>query len=350
MSRLYDALSECRRRDRARYGRTIAGLLTIAVIETGGFLAPQASRATELTSGIGRGTGAGPALGRVTRRRPRQHPGRLGASSAAETAAPLVGVDFAQHAFRAHDGTVYQVLRAVPVAVPTDAEAYLITQIAGGVNGLTLCSVTSRSGVASTVGASALVPQILYSGDDIRRTTRIIPSDVTTVGFDANGSGTLTLGSGSSALRVCGDAAACEGFASAPLVPISFTGDGVPAACTASAVSSACTTSLEATMTIAFGLPADATHDCQAPPTTSVMLCDTPPNDGLLLRVGEAIVFVYGSDGNLQTQGFAVAAATLAVDSDNHNYAGCSAGEVVSAGTHVTEFPSPPTNAIGVAQ
>ena len=246
------------------------------------------------------------------------------------------GVALEQSLFRSSDGTVYQLLRALPEAVPIDADAYVVTQVAAGVNGLELCSSTTRAdGSSATVGADTSKGQVLHSQEAIRRTAIFSPSDIATVAFDEAGSGRLSIGRGLVTTRVCKESADCPD--AEPLVPFTQEAQDGLSGCLSNGVVAACGTQSDFLTLFGFRSLPDGTDSCATEPATKIALCGVPPG-GLRLEGGEAVVLVFQSD--LRFHDFTAAVAAFAVNEDGNSSADCPVNTVVSASTLSNAIPS----------
>jgi len=249
---------------------------------------------------------------------------------------------FTQSEFRAADGTAYQVVRLVP-PVGAGADKERITTLVGSATGAGGCSVTlSSAGQVSAAVVGAIPPsQALHTYDSIKRTAVLIPNSVTSLSFDPNNGGHLTLGTGSGAVSICRVTGDCPGGNSAPMVPLNSNVGGIPPACIAQGVSSGCDGNKR--NVFAFGLPASGSPpvcDSPASVTTSTFVCASEPSDGFSLLPGQAVVFTY--NGSLAGLGFGVGAGGFGIDTDGSNYPGCAAGSVISAGSRIDSNAAPP--------
>jgi len=246
------------------------------------------------------------------------------------------GVALEQNLFRSLDGTVYQLIRALPQAVPGDADAYVVTQVAAGVNGLETCSSTTRGGGGSaTVGADVSKGQVLHPQEAIGRTAIFAPNDISTVAFDDDGSGRLSVGTGASLTRVCKDPANCPN--AEPLAPFTQeAGDGL-SGCLSNGVVTGCGPQSGFLTVFGFRSSPDVSDLCSTDPAVNVALCAAPPA-GLRLEAGEAVVVVFQSD--LRFHDFSSAVATFAINEDGNNSASCPAGTTVGASTLSNAIPS----------
>lgn len=258
---------------------------------------------------------------------------------------PPAAAQIQETAFRAADGTVYQVL--VAAALGGGAERLRITTVAGSTAGAGSCvSTGSLPGDPVNAIGGVLPPGMtLHPFTDIRRSGVISGFDVTALSFDGSFGGRVTIGPvAGTRTAVCGAAFDCTGQ---PDVQALFTLDvaagGVPAACIARTLNAGCD-GVNLRDSLAFGLPASGSPpECTNPSQVTVesTLCGAEPADGFTLQDGEAIVFVY-SGAVLQTSGFAVAAGGLGITADASNPAGCGSDQVVSATAGDASQPAPP--------
>jgi cysteine-rich repeat protein len=249
---------------------------------------------------------------------------------------------FTQSEFRAADGTAYQVVRLVP-PVGAGADKQRITTIVGSASGAGGCSATLASvGQTASAIVGAIPPgQVLHNYDFIKRTAVLVPNSVTSINFDPNNGGHLTLGTGAGAVSVCRVSGDCPGGNSAPMVALNSNVGGIPPACIAQGVGSGCDGNKR--NVIAFGLPASGSPPvCDSPSsvTTSTFVCAPEPSDGFSLLPGQAVVFTY--NGSLAGLGFGVGAGGFGIDTDGSNYPGCAAGSVISAGSRIDSNAAPP--------
>jgi 6-phosphogluconolactonase (cycloisomerase 2 family) len=248
-----------------------------------------------------------------------------GAVSHSEIAA-AAGVTFDQQIFRASDGTVYQLLAAVPQLAPSAAGSFRVTSLAASLATVTACE--SDVGVLrAAVGSSALLDL-----SRIRRTGILRPNNFGAPLFDAVGSGRLLLGAGSSVLAVCAQADGCTG-APIPLSELGTAGGGIGAACVATApTGSYCPGAESIPSTIAFGVQQTG-GVCQngAPRDVGVesAICtdEAALPAGFTLRPGEAIAFVY------QAGAGAVEIGAGALVLAREQLQNCTAGQVAQAAT-----------------
>jgi 6-phosphogluconolactonase (cycloisomerase 2 family) len=250
-------------------------------------------------------------------------------SSATPTLTPTAigspqGVELEQRVLRAADGTTYQVVSAVPKLPHTDAASFQLTTLAAAgaaigaaANPVDGCA-TSDGGIArAAVGtAEPIAPSA------IRRTRILQPTDFAVPQFDVEDSGRLRLGSDAQAVEVCADGSCGE-----PLTPLTSADDGVPAACQATRAGGFCGAGA-APAAIGFGVSASAGECTDATqPSAAAVICTPSPPDGLRLRPGEQVVFVYAPGRaafNVGIAGFALAGLTA-------NTPGCAADQVVGA-------------------
>jgi len=216
---------------------------------------------------------------------------------------------------RGDDGTAYQVL------LNSGTRTARVTSIAGG------SAAAAASGVTCAIGGA--VTGQLADFDLVRRTAILLPNDINAVGFDSNGAGAVTLGSGPSALEVCRVSGDCA-TSPQPIVGLDSASGGVAAACIAAGATAPCAGGpLDV---FAFGLPASGTT-CSAAPTTAASLCAPLPTDGFTLVPGEAIVFIYPAPCD---EGFATASGSL-----QDGFAGCPS-DVGAAGASNASQPGGP--------
>lgn len=255
----------------------------------------------------------------------------------------VASAQFTQSEFRAADGTAYQLVRVVaPVGAGADRQR--ITSLSGSSTGSGGCSVSGAGAgqVASSVVGAFPPGQVLHNFDSIKRTAILVPSNVTSISFEQNNGGRLTIGSGAGAVHVCRVPGDCPGSNSAPIVPLTSGTGGVPPACIARGVSTACDGS-NLRNTIAFGVPASGSPpvcSSTANVTTSTFVCAPEPSDGFPLQPGQAVVFIY--NGSLAGLGFGVGAAGFGIDTNGSNSPGCAAGSVVSAASRNDSNAAPP--------
>jgi 6-phosphogluconolactonase (cycloisomerase 2 family) len=185
-----------------------------------------------------------------------------------------------QRVFRAEDGSVYQLLQAVPQNAATAAASYRITTLSASRAAVVPCGENrgGNPGDPALVAVSTAMPTAL---GEIRRTGVLRPNHFTAPLFDPRRSGRLTLGAGAAAIELCRSNDECAVQIGEPL---ELAGDGVPSACITSLVTPPC--SGTPILTLAFA------GSCSAP-TTSTTICAPTPRDGLRLQAGEAVVFAY---------------------------------------------------------
>ena len=252
--------------------------------------------------------------------------------SANPVAINAIGVDFQQQLFRALDGTVYQVLRGVPISFPK-AESYVLSTLAGSTGSITACQ--SQQPLSAVVGVPTVVGQGLYTGTTLY-TRRF--DGVTQAEFRDSNAGVLTLDNGAGGFNVCRVATDCPAGTSEPLITaLSVFPTGTEDLCLAAgidAVEASCSNFL--LDTIGFGHPASCSFPgpppqpcvprCAAPPSTS-----GPSSGGLSLTATQAFVIVYtppaASSFTLGVAGFGINAG----------------GGVVSAFQNTQTAPGVPT-------
>jgi hypothetical protein len=233
--------------------------------------------------------------------------------------------------YRAQDGTVYQVIFA-PNGLPGGEDEYRITTVAGAAQNVTACSGLFDLG-AGALDASALVgrdsslPGSVHPFGAMARTTVLSPTAL--VGsFDPAGGGRLVVGNGANPIDVCRSPLDCTGGAmDAAVVAMTTADPAVPAACLRTNVVAFCA-GMTSKTTVAFGLPADASHNCLNPPTTDVFQCNARPSDGISLNKGQAIVFIYQ---DLFMSSFTIGWGGFGIDTDGVNVAACPSMSVVGA-------------------
>lgn len=249
-----------------------------------------------------------------------------------------------QSQYRAADGTAYQVLRVIGPLVG-GVERHRITSIVGSANGTGGCSASgSVIGQPAAAVRGALPPsQILHPYDSIRRTGILVPSGISSIGFDPANGGRLTLGSGGGAVNVCRVPSDCPGGIGASLLPLSSNSGGIPPACIAAGVTTpACEGANQRTL-LAFGLPATSGSpacDDAAAVTTSSFICAPEPSDGFSLAPGQAVVFTY--NGSLGGSGFSIGVGAFGIDTDGSNDPGCAPGSIVNASSRSDSNAGPP--------
>ena len=234
------------------------------------------------------------------------------------TAAP--GVVLEQQVFRAADGTVYQLIQAVPVLRPTDEGRFQITTLAASSGTVTTCKQDgAKSGdpLQAAAGSTAVVDL-----STITRTGILRPNSFGLPQFDERDGGRLELGATDGVLEVCGRGL-CNGE---PLVALTEASGGVPAACVATGAASLCKAAL-APSAIRFE-PAVAGEVCTDPAATiaASTKCDGAATlmNGLTLQPGEAVVFVYAPGREAFEVGLGAFGVTAAVRG------GCGVDQVVS--------------------
>ncbi|MDX2170284.1 MAG: hypothetical protein SF182_24645 [Deltaproteobacteria bacterium] len=235
---------------------------------------------------------------------------------------------FEQQEYRAADGTAYQVIRIVP-PLGGAADLERITTVAGAVGGVGSCNLTTTD--ASAVAGALQPSQSVHPFGSIRRTAILTPNDISTLSFDPNGSGTVTLGSGGGALKICRNSGNCSGVA---LTGLGAASGGVPAACIASGVAAGCEGNQR--QTLGFGLSATGNPPvCLSSPTVNTTVCAAEPGDGIAMNPGQALVLIYsGSVG-----GFGIGAGGFGIDSNESG--SCPEGGVVSAMAGTQSVPGP---------
>ena len=175
-----------------------------------------------------------------------------------------------------------------------------LTSIAGSTLGSTSCTSGQPSAGQSVSALGGVHPplQALHGYDKIVRTAILTPNDINAVGFDMHFGGRLVLGSGGTALTVCGHNFDCTGQSNvqAP-VGLDSSAGGIPPACIADGVAATCD-SPTAANTFAFNLTSSGSPPtCTIPANTTVnsTVCGAPPTDGFTLKAGQAVVFIYDS-------------------------------------------------------
>jgi 6-phosphogluconolactonase (cycloisomerase 2 family) len=230
-----------------------------------------------------------------------------------------------QQLYRAGDGTVYQLIQAVPLVRSTSVGAYQLTTVAASFQDVDSCALADTNAgqtAHAAVGTAEVVPF-----DTIRRTGPLHPDDFSRVDFDSADGGELIIGSGADAVHVCGRQTACAGEANAALSALFESSQGIPAACLATLPAGGLCEGQPATSTVAFGLPGVGACQVGAHPTVETEICNAAPLDGLALRAGEAVVIVYDS-GREPLQ---VGVAGFGIAKDESNPAQCAAGQVLEA-------------------
>ncbi|MGH7785678.1 MAG: hypothetical protein ACRERC_02370, partial [Candidatus Binatia bacterium] len=246
--------------------------------------------------------------------------------------ASTASAQFSESEFRAADGTAYQLIRVI-APLTGGAERYRLTSLVGSSSGVGGCNLTGgMAGQVVSAIAGALPPnQAIHPFSTIKRTAILVPNSVSSINFDINNGGRLTLGTGAGAISVCRVPSDCPGGSGAPLVPMTESSGGVPPACIATSVASTCEGSTRRDL-IAFGLPAtggDARCDNSQSVTAATFVCAPEPSDGFPLSPGQAIVIAY--NGTLAGRGFDMGVGGFGIDTNGSNQSGCAAGSVVNA-------------------
>jgi 6-phosphogluconolactonase (cycloisomerase 2 family) len=236
---------------------------------------------------------------------------------------PAPGALLEQQVFRAGDGTVYQLLQAVPQLRPTEEGQFRVSTLAISAASVETCEEDGTTAGTSLLAAAAS-PQILPLAA-IRRTGVMRPNNFGVPLFDPAGGGRLQLGAAEGAIEVCGRSERC---ATEPLAPIGDASPGVPAACLAALPSGSYCTGTAAPETIGFGLAASngvCTQPAQVMTTSAECNGAATLRNGFDLRPGEAIVFVStpGRDAVEVGAGALGVTATAA--------GACGAGQLISA-------------------
>jgi 6-phosphogluconolactonase (cycloisomerase 2 family) len=243
-----------------------------------------------------------------------------------------VGTVLEQHAFRAGDGTVYQLVQAVPVLRATDEGRFRLTTLAASAGEVLGCVTDGSTGgdLIQTAAATAT----LLDPALVRRTAVLTPNDFTDFQFDPEDGGRLQLGGGPGGVEVCSRPAACPD--AAPLAPLGDDSGGVPPACVARRAAPGFCGGESMQESLGFGLGA-VDGDCADPTrlSTTAEVCDLPRADGFTLEPGQAVVFVY-QPGRQPVEvgigGFGLAATA-------GNRPRCGAGQIVSALAETAEVP-----------
>jgi hypothetical protein len=242
------------------------------------------------------------------------------------------------------DGTVYVIIADDTRPHLGGAEKVQMTTVAGGPNGILACSQADPIAgqlVSALAGVDPLAGQTLHDFNSILHTGIVTPNNLT-IHFDPSLSGRLTVGTGGGAVDICREASHCAGGApDATLAGLDTGLNGVPPACTAAAVSAPC--SPPAKNALGFGLPADASHNCLANPTTVTTVCAAPPNDGFSLNPGQLVVFIY--DGSLSATNFSYGLGGFGIDTNGVNNPACLPNSVIVSYGFVVGGPvfPPPT-------
>jgi hypothetical protein len=240
-----------------------------------------------------------------------------------------------QRAFRADDGTAYQV-----VSLGDGSADVRITTLAGSVGGVGVCQMTPAAIPGQPVSAVAgvLPPAVaLHPFDLVVRTFVLTPNDLSSITFNSTFGGRLVLGTGAGALNVCAMSFDCTGQPNVqPIVGLDSVTGGVPAACVANGLSAGCDgTNLR--NAFAFGLASSGSPPvCTSPSAVTVdtTLCAPSPTDGFTLHHGEAIVFMYG---DLQGLGFSAGVAGLGISAAPVGV--CTSGGVIGSTSRVDASP-----------
>lgn len=194
---------------------------------------------------------------------------------------PAAGATLDQRVFRAGNGTVYQLIQAIPQLVAGKSSAYRVTSLAASLGAVTTCETAGTTSGATALAAAGTDAPIPITA--IRRTQILRPNSFGEPLFEGQNGGTLTIGAADGFLRVC-SSETCDGAA------LSSAAEGderIPAACSTTVQSGAACTGRA---TVAFER---ADGQCGGGfLTTSTQICNAAPLDGFVLRPGEAVVFV----------------------------------------------------------
>ena len=241
----------------------------------------------------------------------------------ATTISAAPGVVLEQQVFRAGDGTIYQLVQAVPVLRPTDEGRFQITTLAASLGSVTTCEQDGTNPgdpLQAAAGSTAIV-----NLSTIQRTGILRPNNFAVPLFDDRDRGRLELGAADGVIEIC-QRGFCNGE---PLVALTEASGGVPGACVATRAASLCN-GADTPATIGFGL-AGADGVCSNPAATIEVSakCNGAATltNGLSLQPGEAVVFVYEPGREAFEVGFGGFGVTAVTGG------GCGAEQVVSART-----------------
>jgi cysteine-rich repeat protein len=250
---------------------------------------------------------------------------------------------FSQSEFRAADGTTYQVLRVVG-PLSGGAERQRITTLVGSSSGTGGCTYSGNAIGQPAAAVRGVTPpgQAMHPFNLINRTGILVPNSITSVSFDPNNAGHLTMGTGASAVHVCRIPSDCPGGSSQALSGLDVASGGISAGCLATGVGTAACDGSNLRDVIAFGVPVSSPGVCDSPQavTTQTFVCAPEPTDGFALSAGQAVVFTYG--GDLAGMGFGVGFGGFGIDTNGSNAAGCAAGSVVTSVSASDSNPGPP--------
>ncbi len=261
-----------------------------------------------------------------------------GGALAIATSLEVVGVELEQQVFRSDDGTVYQIVRAVPRAVASDVGSYTITTLAGTLGNLETCGDvgTTRGGGAETVVRAAVGTNELVGLGSVQRTGLLRPNAFgdNATRFESNGSGRLRLGANAGELEICVDPGACD--TETPLFVLDETGGGVGPVCRATIAADANCGDLG--QAIALGLDGGDRCTGAVLPLTATKVCNLKLSRGLLLDPGEAVVFLHRPGRESYELGVAGFGASGA-----HSTGRCGTGQVLSAEVHTAAIGRAPS-------
>jgi hypothetical protein len=238
----------------------------------------------------------------------------------------VLGSRLEQRLFQADDLTLYQVVRAVPIAAPSESELYRVVALAAA--DVPIESQVRFFGELACIDTGPVLQSGFARPPGLtRRTGVVLPAD-STLAFDAAGSGRLVLGSGT-VREVCREASRCAPD-SEPLTASAAGDRQVPAAC--AGIVDDCDRSADHTV-LAFGRPSENGLCADRLTELDAIVCDPPPSEGFPLLPGQAVVFVYEIDPeeDLDSLSFDAGLAGFGVDLDGSNLPDCPIGTVVEA-------------------